>query len=397
MKEAHRIKSEIDAAYAGLAPVVADLSAYIYNNPETAFQEYKAAEKLTSALSAEGFSVMREAGGLETAFRATFDNAKADDDAIRIGIVAEYDALPGLGHACGHNVIAASAFGAAVLLKRAMQSEHIPGVVSVIGTPAEEDGGGKIILAERGVFAGLSVCFMMHPTSGKTRIAGKCLSSREMNLSWKGVSAHAEAHPENGVNALDALHVYYAAVACLRQQLPPDVRIAQVVANGGTDVGMIPDLASLKADIVSEDENLIPTTEKMKNCARGAALATGTEVVIEERAGYRGRLPNKTLGDVFKMNLGILGEPVMDGMPPDFGTTDFGDVTRLMPCCNPYVSLLPERKISNHTEEFRELAISERSVKVTEIAAKVMAYSAVDLLLDRTIVSAAQEEFERSV
>jgi metal-dependent amidase/aminoacylase/carboxypeptidase family protein len=218
-----------------------------------------------------------------------------------------------------------------------------------------------------------------------------------MNISWAGVSAHAESHPENGINALDALHVYYTAVACMRQQLADDVRVAQIITDGGRDVGIIPNSAAIDVDVVSKDENLVPTIKKIRDCARGAAIATGSTVSIKETPGYLGRIPNKVLGDVFKANLKKIGEPVMDGMPADFGTTDFGNVTRMMPCCNPYISLLPERKISNHTEEFRELANSERSRKVIEIAVKAMAYSAIDIMLSKDILSNATAEFERCV
>jgi amidohydrolase len=396
MKDNRQLKQDIDTAYANLGTAPVDISDYLYAHPETAFKEYKAVERLTAALAEEGFSIEKISGGPDTAFTAIFEQALYDETPVQIGIVAEYDALPGIGHACGHNLIAAAAFGAAAALKRVMQSAEIPGVIKVLGTPAEEDGGGKIMMIKKGAFEGLSVCMMMHPTSGVTRIAGGCLSSHGLTISWSGVPAHAEAHPEDGINALDALHIYYTAVACLRQQLPQDVRIAQIVTHGGDDLGMIPSNTALAVDIVSTDANLDAATQKIKRCAEGAAVAAGCTVTIEDHTGYLGRLPNQTLSELFKANLSIIGEPVMDGMPADFGTTDFGNVMRLMPCCNPYVSLLPERKISNHTEEFLALAHSPRAVRVIEIGAKAMAYSAIDLLTDRTALQAASAEFERS-
>jgi amidohydrolase len=392
--EGNEMKEKVAKEVVRRMPELIGISKYIYDNPELAFLEKKASSLLCNYLERNGFSLERGVGGLETSFRAIFKHGKKKTN---IGIVAEYDALPGLGHGCGHNLIAASAVGTAAVLRYIMEDENIEGQVTVIGTPAEEDGGGKIILIEKGVFDELSSCMMMHPTSAVTRIAGTCLSSHGIDLRWRGKSAHAESHPEKGVNALDALHVYYAASSCLRQQLPDDVRIAQVVTSGGKSAGMIPDDTGMSVDIVSEDENLDSTVKKIKKCAEGAAVATGCKVEIKDITGYLGRIPNHTLEKVFRENFRIIGEPLMEGMPADFGTTDFGNVTRIMPCCNPYVSLLPERKITNHSLQFKELAISKRSEEVIKISVKAMAYSALDLLIYDNILVEAWQEFEDTV
>ncbi len=384
------LKTDITSETRTRMPELINISKFIHENPELAFQEYKASKLLSDYLEDNGFKVERGVGGLDTAFRAIFSLGNSD---VNIGIVAEYDALPELGHGCGHNLIAASAIGTAAVIKSVMEKEQIQGKITVIGTPAEEDGGGKIILIEKGIFEGLSVCMMMHPTSAVTRIAGSCLSSHGLEIYWEGKSAHAESHPEKGINALDAAHVYYSAVSCLRQQLSPDVRVAHIITSGGTSSGMIPDTSSVSVDIVSEDQNLDSTVERTKKCAEGAAIATGCSVHLEDVTGYLGRIPNHRLAEIFRENFVYLGEPLMDGMPSDFGTTDFGNVTRLMPCCNPYVSLLPERKISNHSQLFKDLAISEKSEEVLEISVNVMALSAVDLLMDRKIIEQAWTEF----
>lgn len=377
-----------------------DISQYIYCNPELAFKEKKASGYLMDILEKNGFKVLKNVGGLETAFTAEYviddgtdDIVSVEEELICIGITAEYDALPQLGHGCGHNLIAASSVGAAIALKEILELHKIHGKIKLIGTPAEEDGGGKIILIEKGVFDDVSVCMMMHPTSGVSRIAGDCLSSHGLKISWKGKTAHAESHPEDGVNAFDALHIYYTAIACLRQQLSGDVRIAQTVIESGKE-GMIPDLASISVDIVTEDENLEETIEKVRNCARGAAIAAGCTLEIEEIIGYLGRKPNKVLEGIFRDNFNRIGEPLMEGMPKDYGTTDFGNVMRKVPSCNPYVSLLPEKKISGHTQLFKELAISPKSEYVINIAAKAMAYSSLDIFTDRKIIKMARAEFE---
>lgn len=390
---AEELKKQASLEAEALMPKLNQVSKFIYENPELAFEEKKACQKLTEILRENGFHVETNAGGLETAFTATYGQGKRDNEHICVGIAAEYDALPDLGHGCGHNLIAASSLGAALVLKNVMETTGLKGEIRVIGTPAEEDGGGKILLLEKGVFDDLSMCMMMHPTSGVTRIAGSCLSSHGMVIRWRGKSAHAESHPENGINALDALHIYYTAIACLRQQLPEDVRIAQIITDGGRNEGMIPDTAAISVDIVSQDVNLRPTIEKVRNCAKGAAIAAGCEYEIQDITGYLGREPNQRLAQVFRANFEIIGEPLMDGMPADFGTTDFGNVMRKVPSCNPYVSLLPSKKISNHTEQFRELAMSRRAEYVIEISTKVMAYSAIDLLLDHRILAEAWDEF----
>lgn len=391
-----KLKSKAGKEVDGSMPLLKQVSRFIYDNPELAFEERKSSGKLADILEEQGFTVERNAGGLETAFVASYLNGVgADEEHVCIGITAEYDALPELGHACGHNLIASSSLGAALALKRVMEEEDIKGEIRLIGTPAEEDGGGKIILIDKGVFEGVSVCMMMHPTSAVTRIAGNCLSSHGMKITWKGRSAHAESHPEDGINALDALHIYYTAVSCLRQQLPDDVRVAQIVLEGGKE-GMIPDTASMSVDIVSEDRHLDSTVERVKKCAEGAAIASGCSYEIEDITGYLGRKPNRTLERLFRNNFGIIGEPLMDGMPEDYGTTDFGNVMRVVPSCNPYVSLLPEKKISGHTQQFKELAISERSEYVIEISAKAIAYSALDILTDEETLREAWNEFNEN-
>lgn len=378
-------------------PTLYKISEYIYENPELAFQEEKAAQILCEYLSENGFSVEKGLGGLSTAFRATWDSPGKQNKYKNIAYTAEYDALPGLGHGCGHNLIAASAAGSAAVLKAVLEKEDCCGRVTVIGTPAEESGGGKILLIEKGVFNDISACMMMHPTSGVSRIAGSCLSSHGLTLRWKGKTAHAESHPEDGINALDALHVYYTAVSCLRQQLPPDVRIAQIVKNGGVDEGLIPDETVMVVDIVSLDSNLLPTVKKVKRCAEGAAIATGCTLEITEHTGYLGRIPNKRLAQAAREQFAMETEPLQEGLPEDFGTTDFGNVTRLMPCVNPYVSLLPERKISNHSELFRELANSERSREVIAISVRVMAGLGLSLFLDDSILEEAWAEFRQTM
>lgn len=389
-----QIKEELIAEIDRLQPELLDLSRYIFENPELAFKEVKASKLLTDKLTEKGFETVLGLGSLPTAFSAEYQLAEGGPV---ICIVAEYDALPELGHACGHNLIATAAYGSAVALKNVLKDKGIPGKIKVMGTPAEEDGGGKIILIREGFFQDADICMMIHPTSGTTRIAGECLSSHEMKISWHGKTAHAESHPEDGVNALDALHIYYTAIACMRQQLPQDVRIAQIVLEGGKGVALIPDHCVISVDIVSEDRHLEDVKHRVRCCAKGAAMASGCEVKIEEIEGYLGRKNNHTLEKVFRENFALLNEPLMEGMPTDFGTTDFGNVMRIVPSCNPYVSIFTERKISNHTEFFRDKVISKRGEEALLIGAKAMAISSAELIFSPKIIAAAKEELNRSM
>ena len=389
MKNLMELKKMIDASIIEFEPILLYTSKYIYDNPELSFVEIKASTMLSQVLQDNGFLVNLGVGDLNTAFTATFSYGKGKTN---IGIIAEYDALPNLGHGCGHNLIAASALGAALCLKEVMENEGIDGKLTVIGTPAEENGGGKIILIEKGIFEDIDACIMMHPTSGISRIAGPCLSSHEIKINWYGKTAHAESHPEEGINALDAMHIFYTSIACLRQQLPSDVRIAQIVTGGGISEAMIPDNAGVSIDVVSKDKNLEEVVEKILKCAHGAAIATGCTFNVEHKTGYLGRVNNHVMDEIFRNNFEIIGELIQAGTPEDFGTTDFGNVTRIMPCCNPYVSLLTEEKISNHTQQFKELAISKRSEDVIRISSKVLAYSVLDLFMCEDTMTAAKKE-----
>lgn len=202
------------------------LASYIHANPEIAFEEKKAASALSSYLHEAGFIVETGIAGLETAFKAVFKKG----DGPRIAVLAEYDALQGLGHACGHNLIATSALGCAVAVKHALEHSDLQGSIEVYGTPAEEDGGGKIIMLDHGVFDGLDAVFLMHPTSAMARIGGECASFTDFVIEYFGKSAHAESHPENGINALDAANLFYQAVGLTRQQLRDSIHVCCILA-----------------------------------------------------------------------------------------------------------------------------------------------------------------------
>lgn len=330
--------------------------------------------------------------GLETAFKAVFKKG----DGPRIAVLAEYDALQGLGHACGHNLIATSALGCAVAVKHALEHSDLQGSIEVYGTPAEEDGGGKIIMLDHGVFDGLDAVFLMHPTSAMARIGGECASFTDFVIEYFGKSAHAESHPENGINALDAANLFYQAVGLTRQQLRDSIHVCCILAESEKDIGRIPDYAKLEVEISTMRVKDIETTkQKIINIAEGMALASGCRVSYKEIPGYYGRMPNTVLGELCRQEMLALQEPMMEGMPSDAGGEDLGNVSRVIPACNLYMTLLPEKKISGHTEQFRELAISDAGKHCLDVSSKGMANSIVRLFQEPDLLKQAKEELKR--
>lgn len=368
------------------------LASYIHANPEIAFEEKKAASALSSYLHEAGFTVETNIAGLETAFKAVFKKG----DGPRIAVLAEYDALQGLGHACGHNLIATSALGCAVAVKHALEHSDLQGSIEVYGTPAEEDGGGKIIMLDHGVFGGLDAVFLMHPTSAMARIGGECASFTDFVIEYFGKSAHAESHPENGINALDAANLFYQAVGLTRQQLRDSIHVCCILAESEKDIGRIPDYAKLEVEISTMRVKDIETTkQKIINIAEGMALASGCRVSYKEIPGYYGRMPNAVLGELCRQEMLALQEPMMEGMPSDAGGEDLGNVSRVIPACNLYMTLLPEKKISGHTEQFRELAISDAGKHCLDVSSKGMANSIVRLFQEPDLLKQAKEELKR--
>ncbi|MEG1301095.1 MAG: M20 family metallopeptidase [Erysipelotrichaceae bacterium] len=369
-----------------------EISKYIHSNPELAFNESKACEAMTTFLEKEGFQVKKGLGKLETAFNAEFTHEKGD---TVIAVLAEYDALPGIGHACGHNLIACSALGTAIELKKIMIDANLKGTLRIIGTPAEEDGGGKIILLNSGEFENVDAVFLLHPTSGVTRIAGECMSSTDFEIEFIGKSAHAGAHPEDGVNALDAATLFYSGIAMMRQQLKVNSKMSFIFKDGGNTTSLIPDHASVLCNAYSFNyKDLHKLNMRIKMCAKGIALATGCEVNILENPGYAGRIPNEILSNHIKKELIKIEEPIMDGMPFDYGGEDLGDISRHIPICNLYVTIFDEHKISNHTDQFRELAISPSGFRCIQVGSKAMSRAAGELFLHPEIIEYAKNELE---
>lgn len=386
-----KIKEEANEYVDSIKDELIEISRYIHKNPEPPFLEYKAKDRLVKFLKEHDFENIKEGiSDMETSFIAEVCPTGVKEPVITI--CGEYDALPG-GHACGHNLIAVSSIGSGYAVKKIMEKYNIHGTLRILGCPAEEDGGGKKIHIKHGVFEDVDIALLMHPTSAVSRIAGKCKSEYEFDITFRGQIAHAESHPEDGVNALDAATLFFNAIGLVRQQLPSEVGISYYLPEGGISESLIPDKTKVKCLVTSFGmKSLERAIAKVRNCIEGAAIAAGCTSEVTEEEGYAGRIENHVLCKVAKENMQILGEPVMEGMPTDNGATDFGDVERIVPGVNPYLTLLPEKKISNHTDQFRDLAVSERSEYIAELASKLLADIALDCYLDHKIIDKAWEE-----
>ncbi len=365
-----------------------ELSLLIHANPETAFQEAKAAGWLSDYLEAEGFAVERGICRLDTAFRAIYGDGRP-----RLAFIAEYDALAGLGHGCGHNIIAAASLGAAVAIKAIIPETG--GTVEVIGTPAEEAAGGKVFMASRGAFDDLDVAMLVHPGNRDAAVT-YALACLELNVQYFGRAAHAAARPEAGVNALDALVIAYNSVSALRQHIRDSARIHGIITDGGQAVNVVPERSAGSFLLRAEDDDYLEELkEKVLACFRAGAEATGARLEYRwgEEARYRAMRSNLALAEAFRCNMEALGRQVQESdSRRSLGSTDMGNVSVLVPAIHPTVAIAPP-DISVHTPEFRDIAASEAGHRGLLDAAKAMAMTAVDVLLDADLRRRIEEEF----
>ncbi|HKV44366.1 MAG TPA: M20 family metallopeptidase [bacterium] len=379
-----RVCSEIDAMRAALGA----LSKRIYDNPEIGFQEHKALRWLGAFLTEGGFGFEPGIAGLQTAFRA---EVRGSQDRPRVALLAEYDALPGLGHACGHNLICTASVGAAVALRRAVP--RLPGTLTVLGTPAEEGGGGKVTMVERGVFEGVDAALMFHPSRQNLWTRG-ALAAQPLTIGFRGRSAHAAAMPEKGINALNALLQTFHAIDSLRQHVTSDVRIHGIITHGGDAANVVPAFAEGTFLVrAATQKTLAEVMARVKRCAEGGAAATGARVEFAEGLIYAERNNNRALAGLFGENLHRLGvegdEPPTQG---GVGSSDIGNISMAVPTIHPYLSITAA-DISGHTPEFREAAGSAKGFEAMILAAKGLAMTTLDVMYRPGAVDGMWSEF----
>jgi amidohydrolase len=364
-------------------------SHYIHANPEIRFTEQLACARLADELEEAGFTVERGVGTLPTAFRAELPSSQPGPT---LAILAEYDALPAIGHACGHNIIASSALGAGLAL--AKTGLPFPGKLLVIGTPGEEGGGGKIILAENGVFDGVDAAFMLHP-SQRNMVARGSLAHSFVEIVFHGKASHAASAPDLGINALEAVIQTFNGLNARRLQMRTDARVHGIITHGGDAVNVIPARAVARFSVRARDRAYQRQLVAMlRGAADGAALMTGATLEWIERRGYEHMVSNPTIAGVFGRNLEQLGRTVIPPTPTDrLGSTDMADISQIMPAVHAYLAIAPDG-VANHTPDFTTVAGSASGDAAVLDGAKSLALTAADLLAEPTLLETAKAEFQ---
>jgi amidohydrolase len=382
------LKQRAIAKIEGHREELTQLSQYIHANPEIAFQEEKASARLSQYLEEADFRLERGICQITTAFRASYGQ-----DQPRVAFLAEYDALPGIGHGCGHNLIGVASMAAGVATKAIVGEAG--GTVLVIGTPAEEAAGGKVYMATRGAFDGLDCAMLAHPGNRDVSLSTS-LACIELDVEFIGHAAHAAARPQAGVNALDAMVIGFSGIGLLRQQLRDDARVHGIITNGGQAVNVIPHHTAASLLLRAEDDPYLEEVrEKVLACFRAAAEATGCRLKYRwgEASRYKPMRTNRALAEAYKANIERLGRQVVDPpVPRTMGSTDMGNVSALVPAIHPTIAIAPP-EIPIHTEEFREIAASELGHLGMLDAAKALAMTAVDVLTDDDLRRRMREEF----
>jgi len=384
------VKDLIAPAVDRLAADLERLSRQIHDNPELGYQEVKAAAWLAEFLERQGFAVERGVAGIETAFRASLGSG----DGPTVAILCEYDALPSIGHACGHNVIAAAGAGAGAAL--AAVRDRLPkGRVQVIGTPAEEGGGGKVRLIKGGVFKSVDAAMMIHGFD-RWIMHQDLLGIVRVGFEFTGKAAHAAADPWEGVNALDAVIQTFNNVSMLRQQIRPESRIHGIITSGGAAANIIPEFASATFYVRAADLDYMWALQKrVIACAEGAAKATGVSLKVIEQPDnvYEPMKRNATLLDLFRANAKTLGVVESPESRDRMGSSDVGNVSQVIPAIQPMVQIAPEGT-PIHSRAFEEAAVKPLARNGLLASAKIMAMTTCDLLANPALVTEARREFE---
>jgi amidohydrolase len=369
------------------------MSTSIHTAAELAFNEQQSSMLLAEALEKNGFVVQRGIGSLSTAFKATFSGKKSGP---ALAFLAEYDALPGIGHGCGHNLIGpASVFAAIALSKVLNEMETFEGDIIVLGTPAEETGGGKIIMIEEGVFDHINYSLMAHPSS-VNEVGRKSRAITGIHIEYFGKSAHSSA-PEFGINALKAVINTFVGIDMMSQTFPSGVNTNGIILNGGEADNIIPEYASCQFTVRAETkEDILIALDKIKEVVRASEILTGARSKVEIEPIYAQRLPNMSMELRFKQHMEYLGEEVSVANPSGkFGSSDIGNVSLIMPIIHAYFKIM-EDAVNAHSRDFAEKAISPSAFKGMVKASKALAMLGADILTDGSFRSSVDEEYARN-
>lgn len=381
-------KSRLASAVEGARDEILGLSHRIHADPEPAYEEHHASAWVAEVLARHGFEVQHPAGSLATAIRAVRRGGR-DGDGPRIGILAEYDALPGLGHGCGHNTMAASGVGAAIAL--ASVADELPGEIVFLGTPAEERGSGKAQMIEDGLFEGLDAALLYHPCD-RSHVEIRALASEDVEVVFHGLEAHASSDPWLGRNALDAMILLFSSVGLWRQQLRPSSRVHGIIRDGGKAANIIPGRTAAWFMIRSDDEAYYATMrDRFGELCEAAAKATGTTVEVTFTGKASTMRNNPVLVERFRANMVAYG--IEDqGDDASAGSTDMANVSWVCPTIHPELAMAPEGT-PGHSILFRDAAVTPQADETTLLAATLVAQTAYELYADPSLVEAAWRAF----
>ena len=367
-----------------------EMADFIFDHPEYEGKEYQAADLLTSYLEQNGFQVERGIAGIPTAFRAVYENGVGGPS---MGLLCEYDALEGIGHACGHHTQGPCAVGAALAVKETVKDQ--PYKLVIYGTPAEETGGGKIRMKERGCFEDIDVALMMHP-SPTTTTDVKCMAMATYQVTFHGISAHAAMSPESGRSALDAVLLAAHGIECLREHVKEDTRLHYTVKDAGGPSNVVP--ATAKAEFCMRSYNtdyLYSVMERVKKIIAGAAMMTETEYEIAEDPFFMAKIPDLTLNRILMDNAKLVEAPTIRPPREKTGSTDFGNVMYDVPGSCIRMAFVPEGT-SSHSREYLEAGKSRTAHLSVVLGAKILAASCLDMICDAGLLEQVKRDFKET-
>ena len=366
----------------------------MYENPELGNQEFNSSSLLCEALREAGFHVEAPYMGIATAFKASLEGTVPGG---RVGLLCEYDALPGIGHGCGHNLIGVMSVGAARAL--ASVKEHLAGSIVVYGCPAEETNGAKVPLAKEGAFDDLDVAMQVHPGS-EHAVGGTTLAIDALEFVFGGRTAHASGNPQDGINALDACIQTFNGINALRQHVTPDVRIHGIIKEGGLAANVVPERAVAQFYVrAAKRSYLDEVVQKVIACAKAGALMAGATMEYSNfEYSNDNLLSNKTLGDLWEQQLALLGikeEEITRNYGKDGkGSSDMGNVSHKAPSIHPSISITDGVKVSGHSRDFAACTIADSGKSATLLTAKALAFTAIELLSSENAISEIRKEFD---
>ncbi len=376
-----------------LTPELNELSLQIYNHPELGYEEYNSCKLHKDILKKYGFNVTDDFSGVETGFKAEYKGKK---DGITIAYMAEYDALPEIGHGCGHNLLGTVSTGAGIVLKQLV--DEIGGTVIVFGTPAEETSGAKITYVENHEFDDVDIALIAHPGSEYAK-SGTSLALEPIQFEFFGQTAHAAAAPEKGINALDAAIATFNSINALREHMRSDSRVHGVIIDGGKAANVVPDYSKcqfyVRSTTKSYNQELL---ERVKNCARGAALATGTRLEMTKyEFSYDNMVTNQTLSNVFNEQIFDLANITMNEPPKSTGSIDAGQVSQVCPTIHPYFDITNDKNVIGHTREMANSTLTPYAKEQMKNTIGALVMTAIKVISDPNLYEKIKLEFENTI